>query len=279
MRIFTLSVLLLLASQITVAQTTNPSPYCDASFDDQQGFLVDDHINTVSFGTLSNVTNSQYASPHYVFYNNLGVANFTRGNTYTLTVNFTTAGGCGYAVWIDFNHNNTFETSEKIAGTTTTTLAVGATPTITQSVTIPSTATIGNTRMRVRVVEDDIYSGGTNYSELPCNLSTSTTDVMDWGETEDYTINITGTTGLNDIANNSSFELFPNPSTGIFTLTTDNNISNDIEVYSIVGNVVLKQTATSPQLIVDMTGQPKGLYFVKITDSNKIAHTKRILIE
>lgn len=186
----------LVVTLISFGQSTSPTPYCDASFDDMQGFPVDDHINSVSFGTINNVTNAQFAAPHYVHYNNLAVANFTKGSTYTLTVKFTTAGGCGYGVWIDYNHNNTFEAAEKIAGTTTNTLAVGATPTITQSVTIPATAVTGNTRMRVRIVEDDTYSGGTNFSELPCNLSTSPTDVMDWGETEDYTINITGTTPI-----------------------------------------------------------------------------------
>ncbi len=48
--------------------------------------------------------------------------------------------------------------------------------------------------MRVRIVEDDDYTMGSNgYSILPCNAGTSTTDVMDWGETEDYNINIVAT--------------------------------------------------------------------------------------
>jgi hypothetical protein len=180
-------VLFFFANQFVFAQITNPALYCDASFDDMQGYPVDVHINSVSFGTLNNVTSSQYAAPHYVFYNNLSVANFTRGTTYTLAVNFTTAGGCGYGVWIDYNHNNTFEASEKIAGTTgTNMLDVSATPTITQSVTIPVTATTGNTRMRVWIVEDDAYNMTTT-SELPCNANACATDVMDWGETEDYT--------------------------------------------------------------------------------------------
>lgn len=48
------------------AQTTSPSPYCDAEFDDaiQFGipFNVPDAIFAVSFGTLNNNTGSQAAS-------------------------------------------------------------------------------------------------------------------------------------------------------------------------------------------------------------------------
>lgn len=272
-------VLFLFANQFVFAQTTNPTPYCDASFDDMQGYPVDDHINSVSFGTLNNLTSNQYAAPHYVFYNNLSVANFTRGNAYTLTVNFTTAGGCGYGVWIDYNHNNTFETSEKIAGTTgTNMLTVGATPTITQSVTIPVSATTGNTRMRVRIVEDDTYNMTTT-SELPCNASSSTTDVMDWGETEDYTINIATTTGVNEIGNEANFEVFPNPSTGIFTITAGNIDIETIDIYSLCGNIIYQQAFIGSQSIIDLSNLPKGLYFVKVKNSLNAVSTKMISIQ
>ena len=277
-KIFVLAILSL-GSQITFAQTTNPSPYCDASFDDQQGFPVDDHINSVSFGSLNNVSNNQYAAPHYVFYNNLSVANFNLGNTYTLTMNFSTAGGCGYGVWIDFNQNNSFEASEKIAGTTgTNMLSVGATPTITQPVTIPPTAALGNTRMRIRIVEDDNYNMTTT-SELPCNASTSASDVMDWGETEDYTINITTTTGVNGIENNFTSDVFPNPSTGVLTLDTDNSITKSVEVCSIFGNIVYKETIDDSRSTIDLSNQPKGIYILRLMNADKILCTRRVVIQ
>lgn len=276
---FILAIIIASISRISFAQSTNPSPYCNAAFDDMMGFPVDDHINSVSFGTLSNTTNSQYAAPHYVFYNNLSVANFIRGNNYLLSVNFTTAGGCGYGVWIDFNHNNIFETTEKISGTTgTTMLNVGTAPTVTASVMIPSTAVIGNTRMRVRIVEDDNYNIITT-NELPCNASTSSSDVMDWGETEDYTINITGTTGINEFENIANLVLFPNPSTGVFTLNTDNDISKTVEVYSVFGNLIYKQALKNSQTKLDLSDQPKGIYFIRISNADKIISTKRIVIE
>ncbi|HTO16314.1 MAG TPA: hypothetical protein VLZ83_11115 [Edaphocola sp.] len=98
------------------AQITNPAPYCVADFDDGV-FNVPNAINSVTFGTLSNVTNAHYALPHYVFYNNLPTANFTKEETYNLSVSFEVNGGCGYGIWIDYNQENIFDPSEKVSDT------------------------------------------------------------------------------------------------------------------------------------------------------------------
>jgi len=51
--------------------------------------------------------------------------------------------------------------------------------------------------------------------------------------------------------------LYPNPSTGIFTISAKANI----EVYNIVGDLIISENnATS----IDLTAAPKGMYFVKL---------------
>ncbi len=279
MKPFLFTVGFLIFSQITIAQTTNPSPYCDASFDDAQGFYVDDHINSVSFGSLNNVTNNQYAAPHYVFYNNLSIPDFAPTHTYTLTVNFTTAGGCGYGVWIDFNNNHVFEPSEKVAGTFgTEMLEVGASPTITKQVTIPIDAVLGNTRMRVRIIEDDLYNSTTT-NELPCNAGTDAENIMDWGETEDYIINIANPTGINNISSSIAHKLYPNPTTGILTLTELKSAASVIEVYSVLGTVVYHGQMNSSTVDIDLSHLPKGIYFVKLINDNEVIVTEKVILK
>lgn len=259
------------------AQSTNPAPYCDASFDDAQGFLVDDHINSVSFGTLSNTTNSQFAAPHYVFYNNLSIPAFVPGNTYTLTVNFTTAGGCGYGVWIDYNHNNAFENAEKVAGTTGNTfLAVGTNPSITQSVTIPSSAVTGNTRMRIRIVEDDMYHINTT-SELPCNASSSATDVMDWGETEDYTINIVSTVGMQEAQTNPSISLLQNPVYQTINLHFNGNADYTYRILNLAGQQVQCGLLTPGAKEIVVSELPEGFYLIQVFQSNRLAGQQKFV--
>lgn len=253
------------------AQITSPAPYCVATFDDVP-FNVADAIKSVSFGTLTNTTNTQYAFPHYVFYNNLAVPNFLKGSTNnTLKVIFDVKGGCGYGVWIDFNQNNTFEASEKVSGTPVgTSLNLSSSTTITENVTIPTTAALGKTRMRVRIVEDDNYTGGANgYAIQPCNASTSAADVMDWGETEDYTINITGPTSVNEIAPATSFVVYPNPV--VSSLNVKQAVSNNAtyKVINIAGQELLQGMLSGSENQINVATLANGVYFLQLFDNQK----------
>lgn len=273
--------LVLFVAMSGFSQSTDPSPYCNASFDDAEGFPVDDHINAVSFGGLNNASNAQFEGGHYVFYSNLPVADFQKGNTYTLKTNFKTAGLAGYGVWIDFNNNQIFENDEKVAGTEgQAALEVGMEDVLVENqVTIPASAATGNVRMRVRIVEDDMYTMNTT-SILPCNASSSSEDVMDWGETEDYTINIldNSTTGLTDASSEDVFTISPNPNDGVFSILSSSEIGK-VEVYSALGQLVFQSNTPKMNPSVDLCQHEKGVYFVRVTDANQKVVTKRVVIK
>ncbi|WP_300673062.1 T9SS type A sorting domain-containing protein [Soonwooa sp.] len=249
---------------ISYAQSTSPSPYCDASFDEPHGPL-NDYINSVSFGTLSNLNTGQAAFPRYIFYNNLPTVSFVQGDTYPLNISFNKIGGCGYGVWIDFNQNNIFEASEKVAGTTG--FETLGTPSsniaeITKNIVIPANATLGNTRMRIRIVEDDGYNMNST-DELPCNISTNPQDIMDNGETEDYTINIKASTlDVNTNDAKQSLKIFPNP------VSTNLNVEG-IEKGSLVrildmsGKLIYEKRATDTKLNIDTSVYLSGLYLLE----------------
>lgn len=243
------------------AQTTSPAPYCVADFDDEP-FNVPDAINSVSIGTLTNATNSQSDAPHYTFYNNLPVPDLTKGASYPLKVDFEVNGGCGYGVWIDYNQNNVFEPSEKVSGTPVGVSLDMNVASITQNITIPATALPGQTRMRVRIVEDDNYTMGANgYSIMPCNASTSPADVMDWGETEDYTVNIVSSVGVNDINQVENLIVFPNP------VSTTLNVNHDIldnatyKIVTVTGQEIQTGNLTSDKQI-NVSSLSEGVYFL-----------------
>lgn len=260
------------------AQLTDPSPYCDASFDDMGGFPVADQIKAVNFGSLNNVSNSQFAAPHYVFYGSLVTPMFNRGSSYTLTLKFDVHGGCGYGVWIDYNHNNTFEANEKIDGTTGgNIMAIGNDIVTTKSVTIPTTAMTGSTRMRVRIVEDDNFTMNST-DILPCNASTSATDVMDWGETEDYTINIIGATSVNDIENSALISIVPNPSAGQFSIAAPFEI-NRVQITDVKGSIVFNQTASGQKALTINENLQSGMYFIKLQTPNGVLAKTLIIAE
>ncbi|MBS1777609.1 MAG: T9SS type A sorting domain-containing protein [Bacteroidetes bacterium] len=253
------------------AQSTNPAPYCDGSFDDANGFPVPDAIKSVTIGTLTNNSGGQYAFPHYVFYNNLSIPTLSKGNSIPMSITFEVNGGSGYGVWIDFNQNNVFEPGEKVAGTTATVwLNMGSNIVVNPMISIPSTALTGNTRMRVRIVEDDNYTQTNGAAILPCNVSNSSTDIMDWGETEDYVVNISGgTTGTKPTAAFSANVVTGKVNNTAITFT-DNSTNNPTNrSWTFTPNTVSYQnstSATSANPVVKFTNI--GTYSVKLVVSN-----------
>jgi hypothetical protein len=268
MKLFLTSLTIFVATMHNVAQaqSTTPSPYCAANFDDQQGFPVADAIFSVAFGSLSNVTNAQYAYPHYVFYNNLTIPNFSRGIAYPMTLKFDVHGGAGYGVWIDYNHNNIFETSEKVLGTSVSSpLNISSNTVINQNITIPTSALVGNTRMRVRIVEDDNYTlGSGGFSILPCNASTSNNDVMDWGETEDYTINILASVGSQELSKETKWNIYPNPVTSYLVINHQLQKPTAYKIWNISGKEILFGLMNQFDHEIPVSMLPDGVYYFQL---------------
>jgi|GEM_PF-792474 len=135
--------------------------YCDAA-----GFCGYEYINDVTVGTINNTgTGCQ----NYSDYTSLSTSMQT-GNSYPITV----VNGDPYAedqcgIWVDWNQDAYFDgPGETIAVTG----SPGGGP-YTATITVPETAAVGDTRMRIRIVY--------NLSPGPCGWETS-------GEVEDYTI-------------------------------------------------------------------------------------------
>lgn len=250
----------LLVGGTALAQSTNPAPYCDASFDDMQGFPVADAVTNVSFGTISNNSGGQYAAPHYVFYSNLPTASFQKGNSYPLSVTFDVHGGCGYGVWIDYNHNNAFEANEKVAGNTANNmLDLSDATVVNATVTIPDNAMTGATRMRVRIVEDDMFNMANGWVPVPCNASNSSEDVMDWGETEDYAITITGSSaGLSEMAELVELSVQDE------SLSIKGTTVQGLSLYSMSGELVRSSTTET----LNLSGVRNGIFLLKVLTIN-----------
>lgn len=65
--------------------------------------------------------------------------------------------------------------------------------------------------------------------------------------------------------------LFPNPSTGIFTISYDGAEQMLVEVYNLQGSLVYRRADLIPGAQIDMTHQPSGSYLMRITYGNIIA--------
>ena len=73
----------------------------------------------------------------------------------------------------------------------------------------------------------------------------------------------------------NDFSIYPNPSNGQFNIAIENN--DDValvEVYDLMGKKVFMEHNIKGQFVVNIEGQPKGIYFVKVTIGNEVFNEK-----
>lgn len=84
--------------------------------------------------------------------------------------------------------------------------------------------------------------------------------------------------GINGTQQKFAFEIFPNPSLGSFTLSTSGVISS-IEILDVMGKSVLKQGINPPDIGLNLSAHPKGIYFLKAIDERGNFGVKKILLQ
>ncbi len=141
--------------------------------DDQKKYYID----AVTFSGISNLdtdNDGHSGNQAYSNYTSLSPALVIKGKSYSLSVDIQDENSSYYLrVWIDWDHDFSFESTE-IYFTSFDNVGKGIK---TESILIPTTATAGETRMRVSVLKNVTPTA---------NYTSGTTD----GEVEDYTINI-----------------------------------------------------------------------------------------
>jgi len=128
------------------------------------GIVDGDHITNV---TLSNINNNSTNDGDSYQDFTTQIIDLTREETYTLsaTAANTLNPGQGYAAWIDWNADGTFQTTENI-------MQKAPANTTSQSITVPVDAVIGDTKMRILSAwnatpsTDAYYSTGYGYGEI-----------------------------------------------------------------------------------------------------------------
>ncbi len=155
------------STALQVNQNSFTNCYCTPA----TGDCSDDKINSVVFAGISNSSTCSSG----------GYGNFTgqtgttsQGTVQSISVGVSSGGTEYVSVWIDYNHNAVYEESErKFVGS-------GIGQTLSSTILIPSNALTGGTRMRVRL----------QFAFEP----TDPCAAIEFGETEDYSVNINSCT-------------------------------------------------------------------------------------
>ena len=250
---------------ITVAAASGP---CAASSTAGCTTTSDNtYISSVQLNTLNNTSTCS----GYTSFSSLSTT-LTKGNTYTATIipSTTTANAQGaytgdeLAIWIDYNNDNDFlDAGEQVAY-----VIVAAGWSNVFNFTVPTSATTGSVKMRVRSSYQP--NDGTI---APCGVTT-------YGEVEDYSVVIQSSgVGIEDLNALNAVQLFPNPVSEelIVDLSAVAGEEVTIELFDLFGKLIATSSnQNGSSVTIAMNGFANGMYQVKLS-SGEAQITKRII--
>ena len=226
------------SNSVNVTTLSTSVTYCSAGATNTN----DERIQNVKFNTINN---SSTGTAGYEDFSSVSTT-VTKGSAYTISVTpfwTSTKYKEAYAVYIDLNGDGDFaDTGERVwtkSGSTTTP--------VTGSITIPTTATAGSTRMRVMM----------KYSSLP----TSSCGTYTYGQVEDYSLNIANAAKPTDEPRTvtSEIKLYPNPAKDI--LNVYNAETTEFTIFDMSGKAVMNGKISDGK--INVSELVKGVYMLQ----------------
>lgn len=245
--------------------------YCSVyGKNDDYGF-----IKHVEFGSIDKT--SGFSPGGYVDYTHYST-NVSPGNSYKLKItpwlnkvydhysgwNTTHAGY--WTVWIDFDQNGKFDADEKVLWDHTK-------YSIWKNIHIPHDAKSGPTRMRIAL--------RWVYWPKACGEYW-------YGEVEDYTVNIGGSSGHYGFISaeavsappsfdDGSMNVFPNPAHNSISIATPDNQSMDLEIFSITGKLMQRKDQYSSRTNLEINTFASGSYIAVLTGFDGTRYQKKFV--
>jgi hypothetical protein len=228
----------------------------------------DEYIGGVQLNTINNT--SSCTAGGYIDYGNISTT-LAKGTAYSATITPGITGQANpgaytndeIAIWIDYNNDMDFNDVGEQVGY----VLVGAGWSNVFNFTVPMSATTGALNMRVRI------SFSPDGAIDPCAVST-------YGETEDYTVNITAASGLQGL-NADLVSIYPNPTENNITIALGElaKETNQIDVLDITGKSVRQLSKLNGSVAeLELSNLAKGIYHVVIS-TNQGTITKQVIKE
>lgn len=213
-----------------------------------------DFINSVILQEINNSNTGSSTGPTYTDYT-LMSATLIRGGSYEMTIQGGDYSPDNYAAWIDMDGDEIFTLSEKLGEFSTS----GAMETGTISFTVPNTAQLGTTTLRVR----GVYHGEDEPAPSdPCFAYA-------YGETEDYSVLIEQSTSIDPSAAQQVM-IFPNPATDQLTVQLGVADPAVLSIMDALGRVVATHRSNSITSTIPLQELAAGHYFVRVEQGTMV---------
>ena len=90
-------------------------------------------------------------------------------------------------------------------------------------------------------------------------------------------INFDPTTSTRSIVSNPTFTIFPNPTSGLLTIRSNNQqIIETVSIYDLTGRLIIAEKPRTKQWEKDLSKLTAGSYMVKISTAQSIGYQKII---
>ncbi len=235
--------------------TSSAVSYCSVTSADPS----EEYISNV---TLANVNNNTGAGTYTDYGTDatktIHLVSGSTGNTVSVTKTWTGSSFPeGVRVWIDFNRNGVFDTSELVLNSTANT-----TPTVSAAFTVP-TAAVQNKMLKMRVA-------------LRYNASPAACTSFTYGEVEDYNVLVTPTVlATNDVAGpKNDIQIYPNPVSDVLNITKVSDKAS-YKIYSAAGQLVRQGNIKDGK--INVSELIKGGYVITIEEKGREAFTSKFI--
>ncbi len=239
------------SNTVNVTTLANTVSYCTAAATNTN----DERIGRVQFGTINNPSTGTAGYENFTAIS----TNVVRGSANAITITPFWTGTVypeAFRVYIDYNQNGVFTD----AGESVYTKAASTATTATGSITIPATATLGSTRMRVIM----------RYNATP----TTPCGTYTYGQVEDYTVNIVAARMGEEEVNEISYTLFPNPVKGDVLNIGNLEVVSSYRIFNLMGQEIARGTIENESIFVGDLAS--GTYLIEVSNERG-SLTKRFI--
>ena len=82
-----------------------------------------------------------------------------------------------------------------------------------------------------------------------------------------------------EISSQENFNIFPNPNSGIFTLEHNLNSEIIINIFSLTGKLIKKETSNQKVISIDLQDKSPGIYILHLKSNDQILKSQKLVIK
>lgn len=226
------------SAYITVTEPGSVN-YCEsASLSD-----TDEYISNVAIGSFNNSSGASM----YTYYEN-NVITMSQGANLSVTLTPTFIGKAQrefWRIWVDFNQDGDFDDSDE-----TVLVQNNQKSEVTGNLSIPNTALLGNTRMRITMKR-----GG----------SPSSCETFSIGEVEDYKVSIVQPKiAFGGEKSIFTFSIYPNPANERVNLLIEGLNDFKLNIFNSAGELMYEKIGKSGSTEINTSDFPSGVFYIRI---------------